>query len=67
MTGANGTPPINKDAITGMTPQEQNGLNAPTKVARNTDTKGVLFNALLMYFDAPDTLTNTANGIVIIK
>jgi hypothetical protein len=52
ITGANGTPPINKDAITGITPHEQNGLKAPTTVANNIDTIGFLLNALLMCFDA---------------
>jgi hypothetical protein len=40
MTGAMGTPPINKAAITGITPQEQNGLMAPKAVARIIDTSG---------------------------
>lgn len=64
MTGARGTPPINKEAITGITPHEQNGLNAPTKVAKNTETKGFLFSAFLMYLDASDIWASTANGIV---
>jgi hypothetical protein len=41
ITGANGTPPINSAAITGMTPHEQNGLKAPTAVASKMDTIGL--------------------------
>jgi len=33
ITGANGTPLISSAAMTGMTPQEQKGLKAPTAVA----------------------------------
>ena len=53
ITGANGTPPISKDVITGITPHEQNGLKAPTIVARRIEITGLLFNALLMNFAAP--------------
>lgn len=67
ITGAKGTPPINNEAITGITPQEQNGLNAPTTVAKTIETIGFLVNAFLMNFDAPDNCTATAIGIVIIR
>ena len=67
MTGANGTPPINKEAITGITPHEQNGLNAPTKVAKKTETKGFLFNTFLIYLEASVNRASTANGIVMTK
>jgi hypothetical protein len=40
MTGASGTPPMSSAAITGMTPHEQNGLNAPTAVARKIAMTG---------------------------
>jgi hypothetical protein len=67
ITGANGTPPIKRAAITGITPQEQNGLIAPTIVARNIATIG--FNPIMRVrnFDAPDTCTATAIGIVITR
>ena len=66
ITGAKGTPPISRLAIRGITPQEQNGLNAPTNVANSIDRNTFLFNAFEMYFDTPDTLTITDIGIVII-
>ena len=65
MTGAMGTPPINNAAITGITPQEQNGLMAPKTVARIIDTSGFLLRALLIIFDMLVSLTATASGIVI--
>jgi hypothetical protein len=40
ITGASGTPLMSKAAITGMTPQEQKGLKAPTAVARKIATSG---------------------------
>ncbi len=63
MTGAKGTPPNNKLAITGITPQEQKGLNAPSMVANNMDTNGFLLSALLMIFDTFVNLTSTARGM----
>ena len=54
ITGANGTPPIRSDVITGITPQEQNGLNAPTIVASRIAISGFAENALLMKREAPD-------------
>ena len=53
ITGANGTPPINKDVIIGITPHEQNGLKAPTIVARRIETIGFLLNIFLICFAAP--------------
>ena len=38
ITGARGTPAIKSPATSGMTVQEQNGLNAPTAVARSIET-----------------------------
>jgi hypothetical protein len=65
ITGARGTPPINRVATTGMTPQEQKGLKAPTAVARKIATIGWAVKARLMYFAAPDICTATARGMVI--
>jgi hypothetical protein len=64
ITGPKGTPPISNEVITGITPQEQNGLKAPMAVARIMESKGFLLRALLMYFAAPDRLITTARGIV---
>ncbi len=36
ITGANGTPLGSKAVMMGMTPQEQKGLSAPTRVAIST-------------------------------
>ena len=33
ITGARGTPLISREAMTGITPQEQKGLKSPTTVA----------------------------------
>ena len=67
ITGARGTPPISSDVIIGTTPQEQNGLNAPTIVASKIETIGFLHRALLINLAAPDICTITARGIVIIR
>jgi hypothetical protein len=64
ITGARGTPPISNAAITGMTEDEHNGLNAPKKVARKIATIGRAVKARLMYLDIPDIFTPTAMGIV---
>ena len=40
ITGANGTPLISSAAMTGMTPQEQKGLKAPTAVASRMAATG---------------------------
>jgi hypothetical protein len=64
ITGASGTPPIKSELITGITPHEQNGLNAPTIVASNTDSSGFLPKAFLINFEAPERFTATASGIV---
>ena len=42
ITGASGTPPINRAAMTGITPQEQKGLKAPTAVARKIGSSVLL-------------------------
>lgn len=65
MTGASGTPPSNKEAITGITPHEHNGLNAPTTVARSIATIGLSPIIRFRNFDAPENLSATAKGIVI--
>ena len=64
ITGASGTPPISNEVITGITPHEQSGLNAPTMVAKKIATSGFLLNALVMNRDAPDTFTATEIGMV---
>ena len=46
MTGASGTPLIKRPAMIGMTVQEQNGLKAPTAVARSTEKASRPANAL---------------------
>jgi len=65
ITGASGTPPVSSELITGMTPHEQNGLKAPTTVARNTEMNGLPAKALVINFEAPDNLITTAMGMVI--
>ena len=54
ITGASGTPLISSEAITGMTPHEQKGLKAPTRVANKIAVSGRASNARLIYLDAPD-------------
>jgi hypothetical protein len=53
ITGARGTPPIKRAAITGITPQEQKGLKAPTAVARMMAVTGPRSKAFFIYLDAP--------------
>jgi hypothetical protein len=65
ITGASGTPPMSNEAITGITPHEQKGLNAPTMVANIIAIIGLFLKALLMYLDAPDNRMATAIGMVI--
>ena len=64
ITGASGTPPINKDAITGITVHEHNGLNAPTRVDSITAKIGRAVSTLVICLDAPDIFTATEIGIV---
>ena len=64
MTGAKGTPLINRAAMTGITPQEQKGLKAPTTVARKMAAIGPASKARFTYLEAPDIFTATAKGIV---
>ena len=54
ITGANGTPPIRRDEITGITPQEQNGLKAPTIVARRMAMSGFAEKAREINREVPD-------------
>ena len=51
-------------AMTGITPQEQKGLKAPTMVARRIAVIGLASKARLIYLEAPDIFTATARGIV---
>jgi hypothetical protein len=64
ITGGSGTPPINKAAMTGITPHEQKGLKAPTRVASNIAVIGPASKARFMCLEAPDIFTATAIGIV---
>jgi hypothetical protein len=64
MTGGKGTPPMRRDATTGITPHEQNGLKAPTTVASPIAVRGRARRARSMYFEAPDMRTATARGMV---
>jgi hypothetical protein len=64
ITGATGTPPVRSDVITGITPHEQKGLNAPTHVARKMVRTGFPENARFIFFDNPERLIITARGIV---
>ena len=65
ITGPNGTPPIKSEATTGIKPHEQNGLNAPTTVARMMAGIGRAANARRMWLAAPLIWTTTASGMVI--
>ena len=56
-----------RKALTGMTPQEQNGLNAPTMTAIRIARCERFENALLMLREMPVTSTATASGMVITK
>jgi hypothetical protein len=67
ITGANGTPLISRAAIMGITPQEQNGLNAPTTVANRIAVIGLNCITFFMCLETPDNCTRTANGIVSTK
>jgi len=67
ITGAMGTPAINKAAITGITPHEQKGLKAPTRVASKIAVIGPASKARFICFEAPDIFTATAIGIVITR
>ena len=53
MTGANGTPATSNAAITGMTPQEQNGESAPIRLARTIMDSGRPVKARAIRFSAP--------------
>jgi hypothetical protein len=66
-TGARGTPPINNEDITGITPQEQNGLIAPTAVAKMMANQGDLVMIVLKYLEKSLRFIHTASGIVISK
>lgn len=67
ITGGRGTPPISNAAITGITPHEQKGLKAPTRVASKIAVIGPASKARFMYFEAPDIFTATAIGMVITR
>ena len=53
ITGASGTPVASSAAITGMTPQEQNGDSAPIRLATTIMTAGRPVNARAIRFSAP--------------
>jgi len=57
-------PPINMEATTGMTVQEQNGPNAPAAVAMRIPTIGRALNAPFMRVANPETRRMTAKGIL---
>ena len=65
ITGANGTPPINIEAITGTTLQEQKGPKAPAAVASKIPMIGRRPKAPVSRFETPDTRRITANGMLI--
>ena len=53
ITGASGTPVASSAAITGMTPQEQNGDSAPVRLARMIMYAGRPVKARAIRFSAP--------------
>jgi len=65
MTGARGTPPSSREAMTGITPQEQKGLKAPSTVARKMDIIGFPLRLRCMIFETLLSLMITARGMVI--
>jgi hypothetical protein len=65
ITGAKGTPPINSVVTTGITPQEQNGLKAPTIAANPIAASGRARSARPIYLEKPATFIAAATGIVI--
>lgn len=58
---------MRREDITGITPHEQNGLNAPIIVAKKMDNNGLEMNTFSRYFEVPEMCTATDNGIVIIR
>jgi hypothetical protein len=64
ITGAIGTPAINRDEMTGITEHEQNGAMAPTRVAIMMPIAIFFFKMLLILSLTPMVLINTDNGIV---
>ena len=56
MTGARGTPATSMAAISGITPQEQNGDRAPTRAAATTALTGLPEKALAMSWSDPVAL-----------
>lgn len=66
-TGDNGTPPMSRVEITGITPHEQNGLKAPTIVANRIDNQCDLVMMESKCFEKSLRFTHTANGMVINK
>jgi len=64
MTGPSGTPEMSREEITGITPQEQNGLNAPMSVASRIPITGFVLKMTVMYREMPLTCIATARGIV---
>jgi hypothetical protein len=65
MIGARGTPLKSKPAMIGTTVQEQNGLNAPTRVATRIATPTLAENACLITLSSFRTRMNTLRIILI--
>ena len=53
ITGASGTPVASSAAITGMTPQEQNGESAPIRLAKTIMISARPVKARAIRFSAP--------------
>ena len=53
ITGARGAPPVRRAAMIGMTPQEQKGLRAPTRVATRTATASLPLSVPSIFFARP--------------
>jgi hypothetical protein len=64
ITGAKGTPLKSNPLMIGITLQEQNGLNAPTAVARRMAITGLARKTRPICFETPDIRATTAKGIV---
>ncbi len=56
MIGASGTPPVSMAAISGRTPQEQNGTVAPASAAPATATFSLRVNTTLIVSEKPETV-----------
>jgi hypothetical protein len=63
MTGPSGTPMASSAAISGMTPQEQNGDSAPNAAASTIMVTGRPVKALAIRLSAPAALAAAASAI----